>query len=411
MSNIDLQNIPTGILTEIASAIKDRKNTASKISGKDFVTQILSINNLSDYYSLVDLTKPSEDSDILIRFFSDVADAIRIKKGIDGNIKPKDMPEEIRNLKLSLSKPEICFYIGPDPLLDDITSTIPLHIYTSNARLTNNAPSLIDLDNLQLPINIEFTAADCYKFDDNSSGICTNGIGYDTGDIEYTWTMSESKDHAILSITKLDGPISDLDINVEGIQYKLKAPSIALHSTIRFETSDGHVLRETLVPHDAMPLYLRKLPADNDQYLYNIFVRWYPSLQNVTGDATYKAKITGTDSELFEITWKIGDTSIIVSDVPVGSIPTYNGRLPEQEYNRFYHYRFDGWYSNNEDMIGIFPVAQDAVYEAIFNEYPNVVKLLNNDGGYTYEIYSKVTPEYTESGLVYNITDVEEVKQ
>lgn len=87
MARIDT---PTNFLTDIATAIRNKKGTTGTITPSNFGTEILSIGGGTE--------TTTTRTDTLPNFLSDVANAIRTKKGTTNTIKPENYDTEISSI-------------------------------------------------------------------------------------------------------------------------------------------------------------------------------------------------------------------------------------------------------------------------------------------------------------------------
>ncbi len=208
--------------------------------------------------------------------------------------------------------------------------------------------------------------------------------------------------------------------------------------TVTWVDSDGTVLEtDTDVPYGTMPAYDGITPSkpSDEQYEYT-FNGWSPEIVEVTGDATYKAvydenllptrspipedeieerrmvidsipadegvetvdvvpidygtpvimrrmviipedeteEITNT----YTVTWVDHDGSVLAvhTEIPHGTMPSYDGALPIKLSDAEYTYTFSGWDKTLSE------VNDDAVYTAVYSATRNsyMVTWLNEDG-------------------------------
>ena len=133
---------------------------------------------------------------------------------------------------------------------------------------------------------------------------------------------------------------------------------------ITWEDYDGSVLRVDSLAYGDLPYYGADPEREGDaQYSY-AFSNWEPSIEAVTGDATYKAVYTCSTNQ-YEITWEDYDGSVLrVDSVPYGETPSYGLDAPERDdYAGPYDcWVFDGWYPDVE------AATSDATYTATYSK-------------------------------------------
>lgn len=400
------------LFANIANAIKYKKgyDQSKELHIDDYADEILSIGDVKEFehkykYYEYDPTSSSEDKlENLKVLFSNIADAIRAKTEIDGNLVGINFREEILKIKSKLDTPSIHIHFVGENI--DPDKRVNLHMYLDNIMLCNK--NLSDGIDTQL-LGIRFKAVPNYNLPDS---IEVTGVN------NYEWNPSWSPiDH--MGKLRLNGFQEDtVNINISAIQYKLLAPKIDLYSTIVFKHEDGTLLKRSHVKHGTIPLYLRKTPYKEGDATptYYVFLGWSPDIVPVTHDAVYTAVFRGAIKNLFTITWiyrKLDGEEVklqTLHNVPLGEIPEYTGSVPEL-HDREYHYNFSNWcnitYSGVDKVI---PASGDDTYLAKYNSFPNVVVELNAFGGITYTIRSW-DPQFSADNLVCEINDVELISE
>ena len=138
--------------------------------------------------------------------------------------------------------------------------------------------------------------------------------------------------------------------------------------TIEFVDWDNFVLKSVTLEYGTTPT----APADptrasTAKYDYT-FKEWTPAIEEVTGEATYRA----TYNEIlrsYTILWKNEDGTTLETDLtPYGTLPEYNGNEPVKEQDNEYRYVFAGWDITIEEVTG--EATYTATYDAILREYP-----------------------------------------
>lgn len=81
------------------------------------------------------------------------------------------------------------------------------------------------------------------------------------------------------------------------------------------------------------------------------------------------------DIPVYTVTWKSGSTVLEVDyNVPMGTIPTYNGATPTKAADAQYSYNFSGW------SPAVTEVMADVTYSAVFTEVTNSYKVVWKNG-------------------------------
>lgn len=99
------------------------------------------------------------------------------------------------------------------------------------------------------------------------------------------------------------------------------------------------------------------------------------------------------DIPVYTVTWKSGSTVLEVDyNVPMGTIPTYNGATPTKAADAQYSYNFSGW------SPAVTEVMADVTYSAVFTEVTNSYKVVWKNGDAILETDTNVPygtmPEY-----------------
>ena len=120
-------------------------------------------------------------------------------------------------------------------------------------------------------------------------------------------------------------------------------------------------LQTSSVAYGTKPSYTGSTPtkSSTDKYAYT-FKGWNPSVETVTGTATYTAVFDSTLRK-FAITFKNGTTTLQTSDVTYGIKPSYTGSTPTKTSTDKYSYTFKGWNPTITSVTGA------ATYTAVFD--------------------------------------------
>ena len=144
--------------------------------------------------------------------------------------------------------------------------------------------------------------------------------------------------------------------------------------TITWKDDDGTILQSSQVAYGVVPTYEGSTPtkAGDSQYTYT-FAGWSPSVVAVTGNATYTATYNQTINT-YTITWKNwnGDVLETDSDVPYGTIPTYDGITPIKTDTGTEYFVFAGWSPTISSVTG------DATYTATFTTFDKISVVLTD---------------------------------
>ena len=147
------------------------------------------------------------------------------------------------------------------------------------------------------------------------------------------------------------------------VVYIAKFDSSDVTYTVTWKNHDGTVLEtDTEVAYGATPIYngAKPLKENTDQFTYE-FKGWTPSISDVTSNVIYTAQFTETINK-YTIIWKNYDGTVLETDsnVPYGTIPTYDGATPTKTGEGNYY--FVGWTPVVES------VKSDVTYIAQFAE-------------------------------------------
>ena len=179
--------------------------------------------------------------------------------------------------------------------------------------------------------------------------------------------------------------------------------------TIKFLDWDGRTLSEQQYGIGEYPSYPYGTPMrSSDGDINYSFVGWNPSIQSVSGDATYVAVYSSSYTQsTFEIRWVNYDGTVLERDFcSSGELPTYDGTDPYKPAEYGNNYVFTGW------APAVAPATSDATYIAQFamsNENIDyAVTWYDWNGNYLAQDYFKYgsTPEYNY-GTPYRYPDTE----
>lgn len=137
---------------------------------------------------------------------------------------------------------------------------------------------------------------------------------------------------------------------------------------------------ETVIKVDSFeegttPVYSGDTPVKlpDVQYSY-IFAGWTPDIAPATEDTTYTAMFAPVVNK-YTVTWKNGEEVLEVDKgVEYGTMPTYDGKMPERPSDVQYIYIFTGWSPVVSEVTG------NITYEAQFTTAPNRFTIIWKNG-------------------------------
>ena len=151
--------------------------------------------------------------------------------------------------------------------------------------------------------------------------------------------------------------------------------------TITFKNDDGTTLATSEVAYGSTPTYSGDTPtkAATAQYSYT-FSGWTPAITAVTGDATYTATYSSTVNA-YTVTWQNDDGTILETDtdVPYGTMPSYDGATPTKAATAEFSYSFNGWTPTVSAVTG------NVTYVATYTETTNTYTVIWKNGDTTLE--------------------------
>ena len=165
---------------------------------------------------------------------------------------------------------------------------------------------------------------------------------------------------------------------------------------ITFQYEDGVILEEKDVAKDAMITYTGTTPTKSatDKYTY-VFIGWDHELGKATKDDTFIAQFE-QKAIVYTITFKNYDGTVLeTATVEAGTVPTYDGQIPQKPSDESKNYTFAGW---DKELVA---ATADATYTATYSEevlkYEIIFK--NYDGTVLETVYvdAGIVPAYTQS--------------
>ena len=147
------------------------------------------------------------------------------------------------------------------------------------------------------------------------------------------------------------------------VTYTAVYTPVARGYTVTWENWNGNVLEtDTGVPFGETPVYngVQPFRAANAQFTY-IFDGWTPDIKPVSGNVTYTATFIPV-TRAYTVTWVNWNGAVLEVDtnVPYGTMPSYDGATPTKAATDEYTYTFDGWTPDVTAVTG------NATYTATF---------------------------------------------
>lgn len=146
---------------------------------------------------------------------------------------------------------------------------------------------------------------------------------------------------------------------------------------IKFVNYDGDVLQSALTAYGSMPVYGGATPTKPSTESEDFtFAGWSPEVSTVTGEKVYTAQFISS-ARKYTVEFVNEDGTVLQSsEVPYGTVPTYDGKMPTKKSDAQNEYSFAGW---NKEIVA---VTENATYTAKFNAGVNsyLVIFKNSDG-------------------------------
>ena len=163
------------------------------------------------------------------------------------------------------------------------------------------------------------------------------------------------------------------------VTYTAQYSSTVNKYTVTWKNWDGTIIGTDSVAYGSTPVYSGATPtkAATAQYTYT-FAGWSPVIEPVTGEVTYTAQYSSTVNK-YTVTWKNWDGTVLETDtdVPYGTMPSYNGATPTKFADADFIYTFVGWSPEVSGVTG------DVTYVAQFAAIPKLTISVNGgDGSY-----------------------------
>lgn len=220
--------------------------------------------------------------------------------------------------------------------------------------------------------------------------------GYDFGGWKVTtadgnWSLNSFADDS----TELKGKYGDITLTAQWAAHYY-----SINWVVDGETTTTHVAYGENPVFNGTPV-----KAQDQQYSYE-FIGWTPSVEPVTGDATYTAQFK-SNLRVYSVTWKYlasdaaGTVETVVTETyKYGEHPVFPDGTPEKtsaDTNVFY--RFAGWYDGSDNKLDNDTIVTgDVVYTADFTKVneDEAIKIIWKVESASYETYwvAEDTPSY-----------------
>ena len=191
--------------------------------------------------------------------------------------------------------------------------------------------------------------------DDTGKTIDTTTVAYDT-EPTHPDPIKESDQQYSYSFS---GWQPDIQRVTGDATYKAVYKKETRSYTIAWQNDAGKTIDTTNVAYGTKPTHTDPTKESDQQYSYS-FSGWKPDIENVAGDATYKATFK-KETRSYTITWQ-DDTgkTIDTTTVVYGTKPTHADTTNNSDQH--YTYSFSGWQPELKIVTG------DAIYKAVFKQ-------------------------------------------
>jgi len=197
----------------------------------------------------------------------------------------------------------------------------------------------------------------------------------------------------------------------------------AVMHTVTFLGTSGETLSTVTYAQGAVPTAPTATPVkpEDEAYTY-VFAGWTDGestvapteqIPQVTTSVTYSPVFTPVE-KTFAITFKDGDgNTILTKDVAYGSVPAFDGTLPEKESTAEYEYAFSGWTAQDGTFYAVgdvLPVVKgEASYVVNFSRTKKsyAIKWIVNGTEYTDSVAYGTMPNFGNDPEIEATTDKE----
>lgn len=164
--------------------------------------------------------------------------------------------------------------------------------------------------------------------------------------------------------------------------YHAKFRQVTRKYTAKFLNVDDTTLWETVLEYGSFVSYGGETPVRESDVMYDYsFSGWDPALGIITKDVVYRPLFSRV-LRSYTIRFVNEDDSLLKEySVPYGTLPVYDGEIPQKAPTRSEEYTFAGWDKTVSECSG------DATYKARFTPSPRMysIKFVNFDGSPVFE--------------------------
>ena len=209
---------------------------------------------------------------------------------------------------------------------------------------------------------------------------------------------------------------------INDVTYVAQFRGVVKEFTITWLDMNDKVLDTEIYNYGQTPVFKYQVPdVIDDRYVYEFDNKWYPDIQDVTGDMTYKAKYVSRE-RLFTVSWcnEDGTTIEVDENVPYGTIPSfdsYSALVPPAGSHPGHSYTLmTGWTTSSTPYWE--PITGDVTFYANYDYFVRVHFMCFTTEWKSYPVMWGDTPQYYddwgtpeyygEPGYVYNFMGWEE---
>jgi len=175
------------------------------------------------------------------------------------------------------------------------------------------------------------------------------------------------------------------------VAYEAMFDSTKRSYTVTF-TDNITTLQSSSVAYGVVPSYTGKIPAKTSTAKYDYtFVGWTPELQEVSGNAVYKAIFDSTLRK-YEVSFVNGKDTLQKTEDDYGTLPSFTSDEPVKQENDKYSYKFKEWTPT------VTTVKNAVVYKAVFDSLLKTYEIVFANGNDTLQrslVAYGIQPAYT----------------
>ena len=240
--------------------------------------------------------------------------------------------------------------MSPGDVIDVARSTTVRAVYDQSSVVTGIISAIPDRDEYQVGDRPSFILV--VSHGDGTTSTVTSG---------YTCDPATISSAGITSVT----------VTYEGFSITVQVTAVEAEEDTFTVTwvVDGESTRETYA-YGEMPEYPGGTPekAPDAQYTYE-FSGWDPEISAVVRDVTYTAQFDRTINT-YTVTWADWDGTVLETDtnVPYGTVPSYEGAIPSRDPTPQSSYVFAGWELSDGQRFEGQTVTGDTTLTAVYRE-------------------------------------------